>query len=65
MDPSAQERFEVVRLYRDTFGETLPNVTGIQAAVLHNAALRALLRGAPITDEELRECIRPNKEGGS
>ena len=63
MEPTAQAKFEVTRLYRDTFGQNLPEVKGVSSTFLHNVALKALMRGAPITEEELREFIRPDTTG--
>lgn len=63
MEPTMQAKFEVARLYRDTFGVNFPELKGISSTVLHNVALRALMRGAPITEEELREFLHPENEG--
>ncbi len=63
VEPTAHAKFQVLRLYRDTFGQNFPEVKGVSSTFLHNVALKALMRGTPITEEEVREFIRPDNTG--
>ncbi|MBE1427368.1 hypothetical protein H4684_004062 [Desulfomicrobium macestii] len=55
MDSTAKGRFEVARMYRDIFGISLPEVENILAEKLYDLALKAMMRGTPITEDELQE----------
>lgn len=58
VNSSGKGRHEVERLYRNTFEFSPPNVKGVPEEVLHDFKLKALLRGTPVTEEELLEWVR-------
>jgi hypothetical protein len=55
---SGKERHEVERLYRNIFEFSPPDVKGVPEDVLYDFAIKALVRGTPITAEELQEWVR-------
>jgi len=48
----------VERLYRNIFEFSPPDVKGVPEEVLYDFTIKALLRGTPITVEELQEWVR-------
>ena len=58
MGSSGKGRHEVERLYRNIFEFSPPDVKGVPEEVLYDFTIKALLRGTPITVEELQEWVR-------
>ena len=58
MNSTAKGLFEVARMYQDVFGDSLPRVDNVLAGTLYDLALKALMRGTPITEDEFREHLR-------
>ena len=51
-------RHEVERLYRNIFEFSPPDVKGVPEEVLYDYTIKALIRGTPVTAEELHEWVR-------
>lgn len=58
MDSSKKGRHEVERLYRNIFEFSPPDVKGVPDEVLYDFTIKALIRGTPVTAEELHEWVR-------
>ena len=58
MDSSKKGRHEVERLYRNIFEFSPPDVKGVPEDVLYDYTIKALIRGTPVTAEELHEWVR-------
>ncbi|ACU89443.1 hypothetical protein Dbac_1345 [Desulfomicrobium baculatum DSM 4028] len=58
MNSSGKGRHEVERLYRNIFDFSPPDVKGVPEEVLYDFTIKALIRGTPVTAEELHEWVR-------
>jgi hypothetical protein len=58
VDSSKKGRHEVERLYRNIFEFSPPDVKGVPDEVLYDFTIKALIRGTPVTAEELHEWVR-------
>ena len=60
MKATAQEIYQVSRTYRDVFGVCSPSITDFPKEAVYDLGLSALMRGSPITHEELQAWISEN-----
>ena len=60
MERTAQDRFMIERAYRDVFGPCKPSMTDFPKAAIYPLGMNALMRGSPVTEEELKDWIEKN-----
>jgi len=60
MKATAEQRYGVERAYRDVFGLCVPSITNFPQEAVYELGLNALMRGSPVTAEELEAWISAN-----
>ena len=55
-----EQIYGVERAYRDVFGVCSPSITDFPKEAIYDLGLSALMRGSPITHEELQAWISEN-----
>ena len=60
MKRTSSERYTIERAYRDVFGSCDPSIADFPIDAIYPLGLNALMRGAPVTREELQAWITEN-----
>ena len=55
-----ERKFLIERTYRDAFGMCLPSILDFPSEAVFQLGIEALMRGYPVTEEELRSWIANN-----
>ena len=60
MKATSEQIYGVERAYRDVFGLCSPSITDFPKDAIYELSLNALMRGSPVTAEELEAWISAN-----
>jgi hypothetical protein len=60
MKKTPSERYTIERAYRDVFGVCQPSITDFPKDAIYPLGLNALMRGTPVTREELQAWMAQN-----
>jgi hypothetical protein len=60
MKETLQDRYLIERAYRNAFGLCSPSTTDFPKEALFELGFKAILRGSPVTEEELQAWIAKN-----